>query len=123
MMGNPDKSNEVKTQEEAVELANEINRLDSALKTMKNELKKFVEENGSIDTGQEVWDFYESVSWKFDEEGLKELARIIAFEGHNPWRLMNLPKSNLNKLGWDESYLETMGEKKVTLRFTSRKKK
>src|SRR5699024_6024695 len=105
------------------ELANEINRLDSALKTMKSELKKFVEENGSIDTGQEVWDFYESVSWKFDEEGLKELARIIAFEGHNPWRLMNLPKSNLNKLGWDESYLETMGEKKVTLRFTSRKKK
>lgn len=123
MMGKPEKSNEVKTQEEAVELANEINRLDSALKTMKSELKKFVEENGSIDTGQEVWDFYESVSWKFDEEGLKELARIIAFEGYNPWRLMNLPKSNLNKLGWDESYLETMGEKKVTHRFTSRKKK
>ena len=122
-MENPDKRSEVQTQEEAVDLANEINRLDSALKTMKSELKKFVEEQGSIDTGEEIWDFYESVSWKFDEEGLKELARIIAFEGYNPWSLMNLPKSNLNKLGWDESYLETMGEKKVTHRFMSRKKK
>jgi len=113
----------VTTQEEAVALANEINRLDAAVKVMKAELKKYVEANGPVDTGEEVWDFYKSESWSFDKEGLKEVARNMALEGVDPWELMTVTKTNLNKLGWDESFLEKMGNKKVTRRFTSRKNK
>lgn len=110
------------TQEEAVELANEINRMESALKKMKDELKNYVKDYGSVDTGEEVWDFYDSVSWSFDKEGLKEVARNMALEGKDPWELLSVSKTNLNKLGWEDSYIEQMGKKKVTQRFTSRKK-
>lgn len=113
----------VATQEEAIKIANEINRLESAVKMMKEELKKYVEKYGAVDTGEEVWDFFESVSWSFDKEGLKEVARNMAIEGLDPWELMNVSKPNLNKLGWDESFLGKMGKKKVTRRFTSRKNK
>jgi len=108
---------------EAIDLANEINRLESALKKMKDELKKYVKEHGAVDTGQEVWGFYESVSWVFDRNGLKEVASNMALEGLDPWELMNVSKTNLNKLGWDENFIGQMGEKKVTQRFTSRKNK
>lgn len=114
---------EVKSHEEAVQLANEINRLEAAAKAMKDQLKKYVEENGSVDTGQEVWGFYESVSWNFDKQGLKEVARNIAIEGLDPWELLTLPKPKLTKLGWDEQFLSQMGKKNVTQRFTSRKTK
>lgn len=110
-------------QEEAIKLANEINRLEAALKQMKNELKKYVQEHGAVDTGEEIWDFYESVSWKFDKDGLKEVARNIALEGMDPWELMNVTKTNLNKLGWDDDFLSKLGKKRVTKRFTSRKNK
>ncbi|MFC2946777.1 hypothetical protein [Virgibacillus sediminis] len=97
---------ELQTHEEAVQLANEINRLEAALKQMKSVLKSYVKEQGGIDTGEEVWDFYESVSWKFDRQHLKELAGEMAMEGIDPWEMLNIK----------------LGTKKVTQRFTSRKK-
>ncbi|GAB3051599.1 hypothetical protein [Virgibacillus ainsalahensis] len=112
---------ELGSQKDAVQLANEINRLEAALKQMKDELKSYVKEHGSVDTGEEVWDFYESVSWKFASKHLKELAGEMAMEGIDPWEMMNISKSNINKLGWDEQRLSKLGTKKVTQRFTSRK--
>jgi len=108
---------------DAVKLANEIHRLDAALKLMKNELKAYVKDHGALDTGEEIWDIVPSVSWSFDAVGLKEAARNIAFEGVDPWSMMSISKSNLNKLGWDEDFLKQIGKKKVTNRFTSRKNK
>ncbi|MFC2947628.1 hypothetical protein [Virgibacillus sediminis] len=113
---------ELQTHEEAVQLANEINRLEAALKQMKAVLKSYVKDHGGIDTGEEVWDFYESVSWKFDRQRLKELAGEMAMEGIDPWEMLNISKANLNKLGWEEQRLSKLGTKKVTQRFTSRKK-
>lgn len=111
----------VATPEEAVELANEINRMEAAVKLMKEELKTYVNQHGPIDTGQEVWNYYPSVSWSFDKDGLKELARNMALEGFDPWEFLSVSKTNLNKLGWEDGYLEQLGKKKVTRRFTSRK--
>lgn len=113
----------VTNKEEAIELANEINRMDSALKIMKDQLKRHVKEQGAIDTGQEVWDFYPSESWSFDRDGLKEVARNMALEGFDPWEFMSVSKTNLNKLGWEDDYLGKLGKKKVTQRFTSRRNK
>lgn len=84
-------------------------------------LKTYVKAYGSVDTGEEVWDFYQSVSWKFDRNYLKELAGEMAMEGIDPWEMLNISKANINKLGWDEQRLSQLGTKKVTQRFTSRK--
>ena len=114
---------EVYSKNEAIQLANEINRVEAALKQMKEELKSFVRNNGGVDTGEEVWDFYESVSWKFTNDGLKEVARELALEGVDPWKMLTISKTNINKLGWEEQRLSKLGTKRVTQRFTSRKKK
>ncbi|OZU89063.1 hypothetical protein CIL03_08590 [Virgibacillus indicus] len=116
-------ANEVDSYEEAIQLANEINRLEAALKQMKDELKTFVKDYGAVDTGEEVWNFYESISWKFSNAELKEIAREMALDGVDPWSMFSISKSNINKLGWEEQRLSQLGTKKVTQRFTSRKKK
>ncbi|QKY69349.1 hypothetical protein [Lentibacillus sp. CBA3610] len=112
---------ELQSHEEAVQLANEINRLEAALKQMKDDLKTYVKTHGRVDTGDEVWDFYQSVSWKFDRNHLKELAGEMAMEGIDPWEMLTISKATLNKLGWEEQRLSQLGTKKVTQRFTSRK--
>lgn len=114
---------EVQTEEQAIDLANEINRYEAALKSMKSHLKAYVSEHGAVNTGEEIWDFYESISWNFDADGLKEIARNIGLEGENPWEVMTIRKPKLDKLGWEESFIESMGKKKVIKRFTSRKSK
>lgn len=111
----------LQSEKDAVKLANEINRLEAALKQMKDELKSYVNEHGAVNTGEEVWNFFDSVSWKFDSKHLKELAGEVAMEGVDPWKIMTISKSNITKLGWDEQRLSQLGTKKVTQRFTSRK--
>ncbi|WP_067728840.1 hypothetical protein [Oceanobacillus damuensis] len=109
--------------DDAIQLANEINRLEAALKQMKEELKNFVRDHGEVDTGEETWNFYESVSWRFSDMELKEVAREMALDGIDPWSMLNISKTNINKLGWEEQRLSKLGTKKVTQRFTSRKKR
>ncbi len=112
----------IKNHEEAANMASEIERLEAVLKTMKAELKVFVEEFGPVDTGNEVWDFYPSVSWKFDEVGLRRMAEGMALEGINPWQMLSISSGDRKKLGWSDDVLAQFGEKKETKRFASRKK-
>lgn len=109
------------TQEEAVDLANEINRAEAAVKQMKEQLKEYVKDYGAVDTGQEIWNFFDSVSWKFDRNGLKEVARNMVVDGIDPWEQMTVSKKKIDDLGWDDKFLEQLGQKKVTKRFASRK--
>lgn len=111
------------TEQEAVELAKEIERTESALKLMKAELKKYVEENGEVNTGDKIWGFSESVSWKFSPEGLKKVFENIFLDGKDPWKYLNISASNLKKLGWSEEVLSRYGEKRVSTPFKSRKAK
>lgn len=112
---------EIETLEEAVKLANEIERAEAAVKQMKEQLKAFVKENGDVETIDKVWGFSSSVSWKFEGDALKQLSQDIVLEGHNPWDMLTLPKDSLNKLGWGEDVLSQYGTKKETNRFSSRK--
>lgn len=108
--------------EEAVNLANEINRLEAITKKMKDDLKSFVEQNGPVETQTEVWGYTEAVSYSFNGVQLKTVAENLVLDGHNPWELLSISASNLKKTGWNESYLETLGQKKITRRFGSKKK-
>lgn len=112
----------IHTIDEAIELAGEIERAEAALKQMKDQLKAFVDENGSVETSDKVWDYNVSVSWKFDGESLKRMSQDMALDGLNPWEMLSLPSSSLKKLGWSEDVLSQYGTKKETRRFASRKK-
>ncbi|KAA9019000.1 hypothetical protein [Niallia endozanthoxylica] len=110
------------TQAEAVAMANEIVRLEAVVKELKNQLKAYVETNGSVETNDQIWDFNESVSWNFPGDKLKEIMTMIALDGYNPWELISLSKRSLDKLGWNDDILKQYGEKKVIKRFASKKK-
>lgn len=97
-------------------------RVEAALKSMKQELKRFVDENGSVETRDKVWGYVTSVSWEFEADGLKKMAQEIALEGMNPWELLTFSAVSLKKLGWGEDVLSQYGRKKETRRFASRKK-
>ena len=113
---------QVDSLEKAVQLANEIQRLEAVLKSMKAQLKAFVDQHGSVETHDTVWGYVTSVSWDFEPEQLKELAQMIAVEGENPWEYLSLSATSIKKLGWEESVLSRYGTKRETKRFVSRKK-
>ena len=110
------------TVEEAVRLANEIERIEAAAKLMKADLRRFVEQQGPVETVDTIWDINEAVSYKFDSAQLKDVAQHIALGGDNPWDFLGINAANLKKLGWDEAFLANLGKKTVTKRFASRKK-
>lgn len=110
------------TLEDAIKLANEINRLEAVIKKMKDDLKAFVQTNGSFETESEVWGYSEAISYTFNGEQLKAVAENLVLEGHNPWELLSISATNLKKTGWTESVLESLGQKKITKRFGSKKK-
>lgn len=114
--------NQVHTIDQAVQLANEIERMEAALKSMKQQLKCFVDENGPIYTRDRVWDYTSSVQWKFGADDLKNMAQDLVLDGVNPWELLTLSAASLKKLGWTEETLSRYGTKKETKRFSSRKK-
>jgi hypothetical protein len=113
-------SKKIETLEQAVALAQEIERAEAAVKAMKAQLKEYVAENGPVETDDKVWEIAPVVSWSFNS--LKELATQMVLEGHNPWELLSLPASSLAKLGWSEDVLSKFGQKKETKRFSSHKK-
>ncbi len=113
----------IRSRQEASELAMEIERMEASLKTLKAELKRFVDQNGAIETGEKVWNYNTAVSWEFHESGLKEMATQLALEGINPWAVMTISAANLKKIGWNEDVLRQFGQKKETKRFSSKQKK
>ncbi|MCM3790352.1 hypothetical protein M3221_18410 [Domibacillus indicus] len=112
----------IKSTQDAAELAAEIERMESSLKTLKAELKRFVDQNGAIETKEKVWNYNVAVSWEFHESGLRDMADQLVIEGMNPWKLMTISAANLKKIGWSEEVLCQFGQKKETKKFSSRKR-
>lgn len=112
----------IETINEAINLANEVERIEAVLKVMKDQMKAYVQKNGPIETDSVIWDFNESVSYSFNPDQMKNIAENIVLEGENPWALLSISSSNLKKLGWSDSFINQLGQKKITKRFISRKK-
>lgn len=112
----------IKNIQEAIQIANEIERYEGALKQMKDLLKQFVEKTGlPVDTGEKTWDFSVSTSWDFTGEQLKNLSAEILMMGHNPWEYLKLGGKEIEKLNLSEAILKQYGKSKETKRFTSKK--
>lgn len=107
----------IKTFEEAVQVANEIERLESAVKLLKDELRTYVREHGEVDTGEKVWKFQQVESWNIPPGNLKEIARLIALDGRNPWEYLNITPAKLRSLDWSDETLAGFGEKRIRNNF------
>lgn len=112
------------TEEQARELANEIIRLEATVKAMKAELKKYVEENGALNDGENVWNIQETVSWRFNADTVQRFMNSLVIDGYtdNPYELVSFSKPKLDKLGLDDSYIEQFAEKRVSKRLRKAKK-
>ena len=112
----------IKSYQDAVEIANEIERYEATVKQMKDSLKAFVEEVGlPVDTGEKVWDFSSSESWSFSSENLKALASEILLMGFNPWEYLDIGSKAISKLNLTQDVLGQYGKAKTTKRFASKK--
>ncbi len=112
----------IKNIQEAIIIANEIERYESALKKMKDLLKEFVEKTGlPVDTGEKTWDFSVSTSWDFTGDQLKALSAEILIMGYNPWEYLKLGNKEIEKLNLSEATLKQYGKSKESKRFTSKK--
>lgn len=113
---------EIKSYQEAIDMANEIERYEAAVKQMKEVLKTFVEKVGlPVDTGEKVWDFSSSESWSFSPLNLKALASEILLMGFNPWEYLDLGSRAISKLNLTQDVLGQYGKAKTTRRFASKK--
>ncbi|MCF6094539.1 hypothetical protein L1765_11250 [Microaerobacter geothermalis] len=112
----------IETAEEAIQLANEAERLEAVLKSIKDKLKSYVDNHGPIMTADKVWDYTVSTSWRFESSSLKEMAQDMVLDGINPWEILTVTSANLKKIGWGEEILSKYGQKKETRRFDSRKR-
>lgn len=113
---------QIQNYEQAVQIANEISRLESATKDLKKLLKAFVEKNGAVETADTIWEIKQSISYEFTAAQLRHVAEMIAIEGKNPFEYLGITSANLGKLDWSNDAIERLGSKKINTRFTSSKK-
>lgn len=112
----------IQSMEDAIDLANEIERTEAAVRQMKQQLRAFSKNNGPIETDDLVWDLYPSVVWRFSPDSLKAMSEFIAIEGENPWNYLTIPAGNLRKLGWSEETLSEFGKSSIRKSFRSKRK-
>lgn len=94
------------TIQEAVNLANEIERMESALSQMKKSLREYVKANGPVETETVTWKEVTSETYAFSGKQLKEFAQLIFVEGYNPWDFLHITPATVRKLGFSRDVLE-----------------
>lgn len=99
--------------EDAVAIAQQLERYEQTVKLLKDKLKAYVELNGPVQANGKVWDFFTSApSWEFEAERLKILAGMIAVDGNNPFDYLSLSSAALKKLNYSEAMLSQYGKQK-----------
>lgn len=114
------------TEKEAIDLANEIIRLEATTKAMKDKLKTYIRDNGELVAGDNVWSFQNAIKWEFnDSDKTKSFIKSLAIDGYtlDPFSLVSFSKTKLEKLGLEDNYIEQFATKKTMERFGKRKLK
>lgn len=97
-------------------------RLEAITTDLKEKLKAYVEANGPISVGDEVFDFHPRSSWDWDIMGLKALLSEI---GLDPYKYFNADARKLKRfLDDDNKYshlFRQVGKENVTKYFTHKK--
>lgn len=112
----------ITTLEQAIRAANELERLQAMVDHLKEELKKFVETNGSFSTDTKTYYIQETVTYKFPQENIYKIAQALTIEGKNAWDYLSITGSTLQKAGWDETAILQFGDKRISKTFKSKKR-
>lgn len=99
-------------QEDAIALAQQVDRYEQALKLMKDKLKAFVQLNGPVESNGKVYDLFPSYSWEFEADKLKAMSGMMVIDGLNPFEFLSLSSSSLKKLKWSDELLNQYGTRK-----------
>lgn len=99
--------------EDAVALAQQLERYEQAVKLLKNKLKAYVELNGPVQANGKVWDFFQNNSWDIKGDGLKQLAGMMVIEQKNPFDYLTVSANSLKTLGYSDELLSNYGQKKT----------
>lgn len=99
-------------QEDAIALAQQVDRYEQALRLMKEKLKAFVQLNGPVEANGKVYDFFPSYSWEFESDKLKAMSGMMVIDGLNPFEYLSLSSTNLKKLKWSDDLLGQYGQRK-----------
>ncbi|MFS0783482.1 hypothetical protein [Bacillus sp. 1P06AnD] len=114
MMNNTNQKVEKMQVEDAVAIAQQLERYEQAVKQMKEKLKAYVELNGPIEANGKVWDHFVSAStWEFSAERLKILAGMIAVDGLNPFDYLSISAKDLKRLNYSDQMLSQYGSQKT----------
>lgn len=87
-----------KNKDEADKLAREILRLEEVISNYKECLKAWVVEHGSVQVGDQEFGIKESVSYQFEPDNLKQFAQYLVNKSINPWEILTLGATQVNKL-------------------------
>lgn len=98
--------------EDAIALAQQVDRYEQALKIMKDKLKAFVQLNGPVQANGKVYDFFSSSSWNFEPEKLKAMCGMMVIDGLNPFEYLSLSSTDMKRLKWSDQIFSQYGTKK-----------
>lgn len=108
----------VNCQEQALQVAENVLRLEAAVTAMKEQLKAWVKETNKpvrIEGGE--FRFVPSTTWNFGSEGLQCLCDRITSEGLDCWQYLTVGATQLKKLDLPDSELKLYGTKKISEAF------
>lgn len=97
------------TEDEAVAMAKELERLETVVRQLKTKLSEYVAEKGAIEVEDGIWDFGTNVRIKYTPKALESLALYIQHIGENPFNVFSLTRTNLKKLDIPTNSLAQLG--------------
>ena len=108
---------------QAIKTAQEIVRLEAVIKKKKDDLKSYVEENGTLIAGGKIWSISESESVKLTAVQKQAVATALAMDGVNAWDYLSISATDLKKCGWNTERIKQYGTVSYTSRFSSKNEK
>ena len=68
-------TNPIQSEEQAQAVATEIMQLEATVKQLKDQLKAYVDQHGTLQAGGIEWGYRESIAWKIRVENMKEFMK------------------------------------------------
>lgn len=110
------------SEEEAILIAKELERLNSVVNQLKDKLKTYVAEHGAVKTEDNEWNIFPYERFAFSSKAIMNLVEYLQYLGKDPFDYLSVNNRELKKLNLKERELIQLGgEKKVTNRFDKRK--
>lgn len=100
----------------ALEIVKELQRAESAVKSMKKALQVYTKENGIVEcevTDVRIGYFPQEPVWEFkkDKQNIEQLFYNLFFEKLDPSEFLSITSTNANKLAkiWSETEMKMAG--------------